>query len=258
MLLAYKGAVVLAWLALLFALERLLPAAPRPDGAGARRLGRNAALLAANAVLSRWFVVPLTVWAAAGIFAWRPLWWSGWPGLLLDLVILDGLLYWWHRANHQIPVLWRFHEVHHLDRFLDSSTALRFHFGEVALSAAARAAIVVLLDFPLVSILVFETLIAVAAIFHHSNLRLPPALEAALARVIVTPSIHWVHHHRVRPDTDSNYATVLSFWDRLFGSRSPTRRRPDMPIGVERREERPLAQLLISPFRARTVAFPAP
>jgi sterol desaturase/sphingolipid hydroxylase (fatty acid hydroxylase superfamily) len=148
--------------------------------------------------------------------------------------------------------------VHHLDRFLDSSTALRFHFGEVALSAAARAAIVVLLDFPLVSILVFETLIAVAAIFHHSNLRLSPALEAALARIIVTPSIHWVHHHRVRPDTDSNYATVLSLWDGLYGSRSPTRRQPDMPIGVERREERPLAQLLISPFRARTVAFPAP
>jgi sterol desaturase/sphingolipid hydroxylase (fatty acid hydroxylase superfamily) len=258
MLLAYKGGAVLLWLALVFALERLLPAAPPPDGAGVARLGRNAALVAANALLSRWFVVPLTAWAAAGIFEWRPLWWAGWPGLLLDLVILDGLIYWWHRANHEVPVLWRFHEVHHLDRFLDSSTALRFHFGEVALSAVARAAVVVLLDFPLSSVLTFETLVLLAAIFHHSNLRLPPALEAGLARIIVTPSIHWVHHHRVQSDTDSNYATVLSLWDRLFGSRSPTPRRLDMAIGVERREERPLAELLVAPFRARSAASSAP
>jgi sterol desaturase/sphingolipid hydroxylase (fatty acid hydroxylase superfamily) len=257
-LLAYKGAAVLVWLVLLFVLERLLPAAPRPDGAGMARLGRNATLVAANALLSRWFVIPLTAWAAAGILDWRPLWWTGWPGLLLDLLVLDGLIYWWHRANHEVGVLWRFHEVHHLDRFLDTSTALRFHFGEVALSAVARAAVVVLLDFPLSSILIFETLVLLAAIFHHSNLRLPPALEAGLAWIIVTPSIHWVHHHRVRADTDSNYATVLSLWDRLFGSHSPTRRQLDMAIGVERREERALAGLLAAPFRARSAASSAP
>jgi sterol desaturase/sphingolipid hydroxylase (fatty acid hydroxylase superfamily) len=257
-LLAYKGAVVGLWLALLFILERLRPAAPRPSIAGAARLGRNAALVATNALLSTSFVVPLTAWAAAGIFDWRPLWWSGWAGLLIDLVLLDALIYWWHRANHELAPLWRFHEIHHLDRFLDTTTALRFHFGEVALSAVARAFVVVLLDFPLSSVLAFETLVLLSAIFHHSNLRLPPAVEAALAHVVVTPSIHWVHHHRTRPDTDSNYATVLSLWDGVFGSRSPTRRRPEMAIGVERREERPLVQLLVAPFRARSVASSVP
>jgi sterol desaturase/sphingolipid hydroxylase (fatty acid hydroxylase superfamily) len=247
-LLAYKVAVVLAWLAALFALERLIPAAPRPDAAGAARLGRNAALLAVNTLLSRWLVVPLTAWAASGLVDWRPLWWSGWPGLLADLVILDALIYWWHRANHRIPFLWRFHEVHHLDRFLDTTTALRFHAGEVALSAAARAAIVILLDFPITSILVFETLVLLAAIFHHSNVALPPRLEAFLSRIVVTPSIHWVHHHRRRTDTDSNYATILSLWDRLFRSRSATLRRTDMEIGVEGRDEKELLPLLLSPL----------
>src|SRR5690606_10835760 len=89
----------------------------------------------------------------------------------------------------------------------------------------------------------------IAAIFHHSNLRLPPRLERALSRVVVTPSIHWVHHHARRADTDSNYATVLSVWDRLFASRSRTQRRPDMRIGVERQRERPLGELALQPFR---------
>jgi sterol desaturase/sphingolipid hydroxylase (fatty acid hydroxylase superfamily) len=247
-LLAYKGLAVLAWLAALFVAERLAPAAARPAEAGVQRLWRNAGLVAANALLSRWFVVPLTAWAAADWIDWRPTWWSGAGALLLDLVVLDALIYWWHRANHRVPLLWRFHEVHHLDRFLDTTTALRFHFGEVALSAAARAGVVVLLDMPLASVLAFETLVLVAAIFHHSNLRLPAQLEAALARIVVTPSIHWVHHHRRQVDTDSNYATILSVWDGLFGSRSPQPRRLGMPIGVERREEAPLGRLLLHPF----------
>lgn len=251
LLLGYKGLAVGAWLVLLFTLERLLPAAPPPGGDGRlgwRRLGRNAGLWLANVGLSPLVVVPVSVWAAAHAIPWRPAWWGGLPELLVDLVLLDLWIYWWHRANHEIPFLWRFHEVHHLDHFLDSTSAFRFHFGEVLISAFVRAAVIVVADVPLTSILVFEALVLIAALFHHSNLRLPPAVERALARVVVTPSIHWVHHHKVRADTDSNFGTVLSVWDPLFRSRSRTRRRPDMPIGVERRAEQPLVRLLVRPF----------
>jgi sterol desaturase/sphingolipid hydroxylase (fatty acid hydroxylase superfamily) len=248
-LLAAKGAVVALWLALLFLLERLVPAAARP--AGGARVPRNLALFALNAGLSVAVVVPLSSWAAARGLAWRPVWWSGGAGLALDLVLLDLLVYWWHRANHELPWLWRFHEVHHLDRFLDTSSALRFHFGEVLLSAMARAAAIVLLGFPIASVLLFETTLQLAAIFHHSNLRLPPRLEGVLALIVITPSLHWVHHHRVRRDTDSTYGTVLSVWDRLFATTTPTRRTAEMPIGVEGREERPLLQLLTLPFAPR-------
>jgi len=102
---------------------------------------------------------------------------------------------------------------------------------------------------PIVSIVVFETLVLICTIFHHSNVALPPGLERALSRLVVTPSIHWVHHHRIRRDTDANYSTLLSLWDRLFASRSPTPRMLGMPIGVEGREELALPQLLIAPFR---------
>jgi sterol desaturase/sphingolipid hydroxylase (fatty acid hydroxylase superfamily) len=253
-LLASKGLLVGLWLATFLVAERLHPAAPRPApeiGLGRGRLLRNSALAAINFVLSPFVVVPLTAYAASHSLAWRPSWWQGPPGLALDLLLLDGLIYWWHRANHEWRFLWRFHSVHHLDRFLDATTALRFHFGEVLISAAARAGVILLIGFPLASVLAFEAAVLIAAIFHHSNLRLPSALEAALARVVITPSIHWVHHHRRRRDTDANYGTIFSFWDRLFGSRTPTRRRPMMPIGVEGEEELDFPDLLRRPFLAQ-------
>ena len=138
--------------------------------------------------------------------------------------------------------------MHHLDETLDATSALRFHFGEVLMSSLVRAALIWVLDIPLSSVIVFETLLAVCAIFHHSNLRIPVWLEKPLSYVIVTPSIHWVHHHAIRSDTDSNYSAGLSIWDRLFGSRSATRRTPDMPIGVEGRTDRSLPGLIGRPL----------
>ena len=252
-LLAYKGALVGIWLAGLFLAERFWPAAPLPAAvarAPLARLARNLALAAINFLLSPLVILPLTALAAGHALAWRPVWWRGCPGLALDLLLLDFLIYWWHRANHRWHPLWRFHLVHHLDRILDSTSALRFHFGEVLISAAARAGAILLLGFPFLSIVAFETLLLVATIFHHSNLRLPPRLEAALANLVITPSIHWVHHHRRRVDTDSNYGTVFSFWDRLFASRSAARRSPEMEIGVEGADELGLPGLLLRPVRA--------
>jgi len=251
-LLAYKGALVGIWLAGIFLAERFWPASPLPAPvarAPLARLARNFALAAINFLLSPLVVLPLTALAAGHALAWRALWWQGWPGLALDLLLLDFLIYWWHRANHRWPFLWRFHLVHHLDRTLDSTSALRFHFGEVLISAGARAGAILLLGFPFLSVAAFETLLLIATIFHHSNLRLPPRLEGALAVLVITPSIHWVHHHRRRIDTDSNYGTVFSFWDRLFASRSRARRSPAMEIGVEGAEEQALPGLLLRPVK---------
>jgi hypothetical protein len=213
-LVIWKTAAVALWFLLFFAGERLAPAAPwpvtarpadtaRPAG-GLRRLGRNLALWLVNAGLSPLIVVPLSFWASEAALDWRPEAWSGWPGLLADLVVL--------------------------------------------LSALARAAVIYLLGFPFSSILAFEALLLMATLFHHSNLRLPAGLEAALSLLIITPSIHWVHHHARQSDTDSNYGTVFSFWDRLFASRSATPRVPGMEIGVQDRPERPLAHLVVRPF----------
>lgn len=244
-----KSGIVLGFGLLLLVLEHLFPAARSKVAAELARMAKNVTLFAINAAISPLIVIPLSALAAAWAPGWRPDWWSGWPGLALDLLLLDLWIYWWHRANHELPFLWRFHEVHHRDEFLDVTTAVRFHFGEVVLSALVRACVIFALAMPLTSVVIFETALLLAAIFHHSNLKLPPAFERAVARIVVTPSIHWVHHHAIRRDTDSNYSTILSIWDRLFRSRSPTARTPEMSIGVEGRRDERLSDLLVMPFR---------
>jgi sterol desaturase/sphingolipid hydroxylase (fatty acid hydroxylase superfamily) len=241
-----KGGIVLASILLLIVMERISPVAMWREGA--TRLLRNFGLAFLNVIASPLIVLPITALAASHAPGWRPEVLSGWTGLLFDLLLLDIWIYWWHRANHVLPVLWRFHEVHHLDEMLDASSALRFHFGEVILSALVRAAVIFVLAVPLSSVIVFETMVVLAALFHHSNIKLPQGMERVLSFVIVTPSIHWLHHHAKREDTDSSYATVLSVWDRLFGSRSFTVRTADMKMGVEGRRERSFLGLVIRPL----------
>ena len=249
-LILHKGQIVPGALAAFLLAGQLLPFAPASWArAQWQRWGKNLGLAALNAGLSVLVVLPITVWAASAAPAWRPAVWQGLGGLALDIVLLDLWLYAWHRANHVLPVLWRFHQVHHLDQHMDASTALRFHFGEVLLSSLLRAGVVVLLAVPLASVLVFELTVAVVALFHHSNLRLPARLHQVLSWLIVTPSIHWVHHHAVRADTDSSYATLLSLWDHLFGSASPTVQTPGMHVGVEGAADESWMRLVLRPLR---------
>ena len=255
-LLTYKTIAVAAVFAVLFAWERWRPAAPIRALLDAPRLIRNVGLWLVNTGASFLIIVPVTAWVAADPLWQRPAWWTGGPGLsgwglALDLVIYDGLIYWWHRLNHRVGFLWRFHHVHHIEHTLDTTSAVRFHIGEVLLSATARLGVILALALPLSSVLVAETLLLVATLFHHSNIRILPAIERALSWVIVTPRIHWVHHHADVADLNANYANVLSVWDRIFGSRSPTKRRLDMPIGVPGRHDLDIIRLLAAPFRRR-------
>jgi sterol desaturase/sphingolipid hydroxylase (fatty acid hydroxylase superfamily) len=252
-----KSVLVLAWLAAAIIIENRWGAAIVPlriAGYGIAwfaRWGRNLGFFALNAGLAPLLVLPVTFYAAAHPLWTRPafLWFP--YALPLDLLLLDLWIYWWHRANHEWPILWRFHEVHHRDTFLDATSAVRFHFGEVVIAASVRGVVIFLLAIPLGSVLVFETLVLLATIFHHSNWRLPPALEQRLSRVIITPSLHWVHHHRRQSDTNSIYGTVLSAWDRLFNSGPNINRRRHMPIGVEGEEETGFVRLIALPFYRR-------
>jgi sterol desaturase/sphingolipid hydroxylase (fatty acid hydroxylase superfamily) len=253
-LIAYKGALIFGFLIVLLLAGHWLPfahsVALSPSAPRSHRIAKNLSLAAINGLASVLIVVPITVFSTQWAPSWRPAWWQGGLGFALDVVVLDAWLYAWHRANHVLPLLWRFHEVHHLDETLDASTALRFHFGEVVAASLLRGALVFLMGVPLPSVLAFEALVAMVSLFHHSNLRLPTGLERLLAWVIVTPSIHWVHHHAERSDTDANYATLFSIWDRLFGSRSTSERTAKMQMGVEGARDQSLLALLARPFRS--------
>lgn len=252
LLLSYKGVVAFIGLFLLFIVERRLPAAKPVSAASdkSRRLGRNLSLWGINALMSPLLVIPLTMLATTQGAGWRDsgpvsVWWM----LPIDILLLDLWLYVWHRANHQVAFLWRFHQVHHQDVWLDVTSSVRFHFGEVALSALARLPVIWLAGVPLMSVIIFETLVLIMAGFQHSNLRLPQKIERGMSRVVITPAIHWVHHHVLRSDTNSNYGTLFSFWDRLFGSMSSNKRSMTMNLGLDDTPEETLPLLLVRPFR---------
>ncbi len=235
-----KAGIIISVLILLLVLERIFPAVTLRENFA--RLGRNFSMSFFNAVAGPLLVVPITVFASRVQWHWYPHY------IIADLLLLDCWIYIWHRLNHRIPFLWRFHEVHHLDETLDATTALRFHFGEIILSALVRALVIIILGVPFLTVVIFEVIVTVAALFHHSNVAVPKWLEKPLSFVIVTPSIHFVHHHALRSDMDSNYSTVLSVWDHVFRSRSANPRTLQMKMGVENLSDVSLFRLVLRPF----------
>lgn len=137
---------------------------------------------------------------------------------LAAFLIMDYTNYLWHVLNHKLPFLWRFHIVHHSDRDLDVTTALRFHFGELIGSVFYRGAFVFISGATALQVLIYEILFEGATQFHHSNWKLPYKLEKGLNKMIVTPRMHGIHHSIIRQETDSNYSVIFSIWDRLHNT----------------------------------------
>jgi len=137
---------------------------------------------------------------------------------LFGFLLFDLWMYWWHRLNHEIHFLWRFHRMHHTDLEMDASTALRFHPGEKIFSDIIRLAVIPVLGLELLAFAIYRVVMSPIILFHHSNIALPEKFDRILRAVIVTPNMHRVHHSIIREETDSNYGSVFSFWDRILGT----------------------------------------
>lgn len=245
-LIEYKALIIFVWLLTLFLLEQFSPKVT-PVG-GKARIFKNYVLLIISILVSVTIVLPVTklsLFYPLFEMSWRPDWSKN---ILFDIIILDIFIYWWHRANHEIDFLWRFHQVHHLDEFLDTSSAFRFHFGEIILSSFARLSIIILFAIPISSVLIFETFVLLCALFHHSNIRVPKRLEHFLDYLIITPSRHWVHHNLVKDNLNSNYGTIFIFWDKIFRTLNPLLRMMDMKMGIKNEKDTDLIGLISRPF----------
>jgi sterol desaturase/sphingolipid hydroxylase (fatty acid hydroxylase superfamily) len=150
--------------------------------------------------------------------------------LLLSVLLLDAVSYWWHRANHVLGLLWRFHQAHHSDLTFTASTALRFHPGELLLALPVRLTAVVAFGIPIEGLIAFEVWFAFSNFFEHGDIRLPRRLEDRASWLFVTPALHRRHHSRRRDLLNSNYGTIFTFWDRLFGTFGPSN--SDTPVNV--------------------------
>nr|WP_233061422.1 sterol desaturase family protein [Parvularcula mediterranea] len=241
----YLTIATIALLGLWLAAERLRPAFSSGQGGG--RIVRNVLLGVVGLGATFAIVTPVSLTAAQFGAPWRETW-PMWVRVLTDLFILEFFIYWWHRANHEVPFLWRFHRVHHYDGFLDVTSALRFHPGEVILSALVRGVYVLLFDVSVPAILIFDAAVVIAAGFHHSNLRLGQKADDVLRKVVVSPDHHRIHHIPERRYTDSNYGTLTTFFDRFFGSYEEAPRKG--AYGVEGAEDKPFTDLMTDPFRS--------
>jgi sterol desaturase/sphingolipid hydroxylase (fatty acid hydroxylase superfamily) len=187
---------------------------------GVANLALGALNVAVVALVFAGLWLAVTEWAAAHRFgllnALEP---PPWLRVTLAVLLLDAWTYAWHRLCHRLPFFWRFHRWHHLDRAMDVTTASRFHTGEIVCSSLLRVPVLAGLGCSIGELALYELLLFAAVQLQHANVALPARLDRALRLVIVTPSLHKVHHSVVRAECDSNYASLFSWWDRLFGTR---------------------------------------
>jgi sterol desaturase/sphingolipid hydroxylase (fatty acid hydroxylase superfamily) len=158
--------------------------------------------------------------------------------VVIAFLLMDLAFYYWHLANHKVPVLWRFHNVHHIDPDLDVSTSFRFHFGEITLSTIFRIIQISIIGISPAAFIVYEICFTANTIFQHSNIKLLIKFERILNKLIVTPRMHAIHHSQFRTETDSNYSTVFSWWDRLHKSIRLNIPHKDIVIGIPGYTER--------------------
>jgi sterol desaturase/sphingolipid hydroxylase (fatty acid hydroxylase superfamily) len=220
-------------LALLWVGEAVAPlfAAGGAIGRGERWAlrARHLVLAGLNAVVASVFAfatLAVTEWAASAGFgllhAFRPgeggsLWGAVGVGVGA-VVLLDGWHYLFHVLAHKVPLLWRFHVMHHNADHMEATAAMRFHAAEIAVQSLLSLPVYALLGVTIFEVLVYQVILLPVALFHHADIRLPGWLERGLRVVIVTPGMHLLHHSRWERETDSNFSAVLSVWDRLFGS----------------------------------------
>ncbi|MEP6464823.1 MAG: sterol desaturase family protein [Parafilimonas sp.] len=187
--------------------------------------------------LLRFMLIPVLIWLAAKNESWHiglnylydlPVWIES----IIAFILLDYSIYWWHIILHRLPLMWRFHIVHHTDIDMDVTTAFRFHFGEIIGSVIFRSAIVLLIGVSPLMILIYEIIFEAETQFHHSNTKLPLRFEKLLNKLIVTPRMHGIHHSIIKKETDSNFGTIFSFWDRLHKTMHVNISNEDVVIGV--------------------------
>ena len=174
--------------------------------------------------------------------------------ILLSVMLLDLLIYFQHRLFHVVPFFWKFHRMHHTDLDFDTTTALRFHPIEIAISVFLKILVVLILGPPVLAVLLFEILLNATAMFNHGNIKLPLSLDKMLRTVLVTPDMHRVHHSIASVETNSNFGFNLPWWDRLFNTyqAQPEAGHDDMRIGLPQfpeAKELGYLRMLVQPFQ---------
>ncbi len=180
-----------------------------------------------------------------------------WLSVPLSLIILDGVIWLQHKTFHEVPILWRLHRVHHADPDIDVTTGSRFHPLEILISMVIKVVAVTALGAPAVAVVLFEIMLNALAMFNHSNVRLPSAVDRIVRFLVVTPDMHRIHHSVIPAEYNTNYGFNLALWDRWFGTytEKPRHGHLGMEIGLkgcQPAQATNVASMLKMPFSTQT------
>ena len=203
---------------------------------------RNILMGIINAFMISAVFIALWLWAAEvaedkslGLLYWIQL--PAWAHAVFAILMFDFWTYWWHRFNHEIPFFWKFHRVHHSDAKMDVTTANRFHFGEIFFSSSFRIPLILIFGAKIWHLALYEAIMFPIVQFHHANIGIREWTDRFLRLLIVTPAMHKVHHSRMLKETNSNYTSLLSIWDRMFGTFRLRRNPHEIHFGLEEFDE---------------------
>ena len=204
------------------------------------RWGGNLTIVLLNTAIARLFFVGGVT--AAAVAAQERGWgllngvdWPFWLECGLAVVALDLIVYGQHQVFHAVPLLWRFHMMHHSDLDLDVTSGVRFHPVEIVISMVVKSLAVMALGAAPLAVVAFEVVLNGTSLFNHSNVKIPLSVEPVLRWFVVTPDMHRIHHSVDPRETNSNYGFNVPWWDRLFGTycAEPALGQTGMKIGLE-------------------------
>jgi len=160
-------------------------------------------------------------------------------GVVVGYLTITLIYYWWHRARHELPLLWRWlHQVHHSPQRIECVMSFYKHPLEILLNGLLSSFILhVLVGLPAASAAIVVAITGVAELFYHCNLRTPYWLGFVFQR----PEMHRRHHQR---DWHRNNYSDLPLWDLLFGTFDNPRTAP-RECGFADGAERQLLRLLL-------------
>ena len=246
----HKNILVLSSLLILLTIEAVFPYFGGWTSK-VKHISQNAAIVIFNAVIINFLFVPLIVLSTNTPFGlFNQIKVSYALEIFLSILILDFVSYFMHVLYHKVPLMWRFHKMHHSDTAMDVTTAARFHIGEHVISLSVRALVYAIFAMKLEFILISESIFLVNVLLQHSNITLTEPIDRIYRIFFTSPNMHKVHHSNKEAETDSNYTSVFSFWDRLFRTYTIVKNPKKIIYGVKGLEkEQSFISMLMTPFK---------
>ncbi|MFN0053799.1 MAG: sterol desaturase family protein [Planctomycetales bacterium] len=133
----------------------------------------------------------------------------------LVLLVADFTQYWVHRAFHSVPLLWRFHAVHHSAEAMDWLAGARLHLVDAVVTRGLTYIPIYVLGFSQTAFYVYVFIVVVQATFIHANVRWE---FSWIRRFVATPCFHHWHHAAEPEAVDKNFSVHSPLWDWLFGT----------------------------------------